>query len=74
MGEYVLREDAEIGISEPSVRARIEETWGMRAMDANFGMADILSIMGSEPFLQTLVPLQEVLAVTKKTIQAHYTW
>ena len=38
----------EPGISEPSVRARMEETWGMRAMDANFGMADILSIMGSE--------------------------
>lgn len=39
---------AEPGISEPSVRARMEETWGIRAMDANFGMADILSIMGSE--------------------------
>src|SRR3989475_6995238 len=38
----------EPGISEPSVRARMEETWGIRAMDANFGMADILSIMGSE--------------------------
>jgi phenylacetate-CoA ligase len=39
---------AEPGMSEPSVRARMEETWGMRAMDANFGMADVLSIMGSE--------------------------
>ncbi|MHB8597082.1 MAG: phenylacetate--CoA ligase family protein [Ktedonobacteraceae bacterium] len=39
---------AEPGMSEPSVRAKMEETWGMRAMDANFGMADILSIMGSE--------------------------
>jgi phenylacetate-CoA ligase len=39
---------AEPGMSEPSVRARMEETWGMRAMDANFGMADMLSIMGSE--------------------------
>jgi phenylacetate-CoA ligase len=39
---------AEPGMSEPGVRARMEETWGMRAMDANFGMADILSIMGSE--------------------------
>jgi phenylacetate-CoA ligase len=28
--------------------ATMEETWGMRAVDANFGMADILSIMGSE--------------------------
>ena len=26
----------------------MEEIWGMRAMDANFGMADVLSIMGSE--------------------------
>ena len=39
---------AEPGMSEAGVRARMEETWGMRAMDANFGMADILSIMGSE--------------------------
>ncbi|HEY6406650.1 MAG TPA: AMP-binding protein, partial [Ktedonobacteraceae bacterium] len=39
---------AEPGMSEPSVRARMEETWDIRAMDANFGMADILSIMGSE--------------------------
>ncbi|HEY6406590.1 MAG TPA: AMP-binding protein, partial [Ktedonobacteraceae bacterium] len=39
---------AEPGMSEPDVRARMEETWGIRAMDANFGMADILSIMGSE--------------------------
>lgn len=39
---------AEPGMSEPGVRARMEETWGMRAMDANFGMADVLSIMGSE--------------------------
>jgi phenylacetate-CoA ligase len=35
-------------MSEPGVRARMEETWGMRAMDANFGMADVLSIMGAE--------------------------
>lgn len=39
---------AEPGMSEPGVRARMEEIWGMRAMDANFGMADVLSIMGSE--------------------------
>jgi phenylacetate-CoA ligase len=39
---------AEPGMGEPSVRARMEETWGLRAMDANFGMADVLSIMGSE--------------------------
>ncbi len=39
---------AEPGMSEPGVRARMEETWGLCAMDANFGMADVLSIMGSE--------------------------
>lgn len=39
---------AEPGMGEPSVRARMEEMWGMCAMDANFGMADVLSIMGSE--------------------------
>ncbi len=39
---------AEPGMSEPGVRGRMEENWGMRAMDANFGMADVLSIMGSE--------------------------
>ncbi len=39
---------AEPGMSEPSVRARMEELWGLRAMDANFGMADVLSIMGAE--------------------------
>jgi phenylacetate-CoA ligase len=32
---------AEPGMSEPGVRARMEETWGMRAMDANFGMAEV---------------------------------
>ncbi len=39
---------AEPGMSEPGVRTRMEETWDMTAMDANFGMADVLSIMGAE--------------------------
>lgn len=39
---------AEPGMGEPGVRARMEETWGMVAMDANFGMADVISIMGAE--------------------------
>jgi phenylacetate-CoA ligase len=39
---------AEPGMSEEGVRVRMEETWGMRAMDANFGMADVLSIMAGE--------------------------
>ena len=33
---------------EEGVRTQMEETWGMRAMDANFGMADVLSILGAE--------------------------
>jgi phenylacetate-CoA ligase len=39
---------AEPGMSESGLRARMEELWGMRAMDANFGMADVLSLLGSE--------------------------
>ncbi len=39
---------AEPGMSESGVRARMEDVWGLRAMDANFGMADVLSLMGSE--------------------------
>jgi hypothetical protein len=39
---------AEPGMNEPGVRARMEETWGMAPMDANFGMAVVLCIMGAE--------------------------
>lgn len=38
----------EPGLQNPTYRARIEETWGMRAHDANYGMADVLSIFGGE--------------------------
>ncbi|MCZ7573332.1 MAG: AMP-binding protein [Ardenticatenaceae bacterium] len=38
----------EPGLQNPAYRARIEETWGMRAHDANYGMADVLSIFGGE--------------------------
>ena len=36
------------GLQSPGVRARIEETWRIKAIDANYGMADVLSIFGSE--------------------------
>lgn len=38
----------EPGLQNPRVREHIEQTWGLRAMDANYGMADVLSIFGSE--------------------------
>jgi phenylacetate-CoA ligase len=36
------------GLQHPGIRARIEEVWNIRAIDANYGMADVLSIFGSE--------------------------
>lgn len=38
----------EPGIQHRETRRVIEETWGMRAVDANYGMADVLSMFGSE--------------------------
>lgn len=38
----------EPGLQNPRVRERIETTWDLRAMDANYGMADVLSIFGAE--------------------------
>jgi len=36
------------GLQESALRHRIEETWGISAVDANYGMADVLSIFGAE--------------------------
>jgi phenylacetate-CoA ligase len=36
------------GLQDGPVRGRIEETWGIQAIDANYGMSDVLSIFGSE--------------------------
>ncbi len=36
------------GLQNAAFRARLEETWGIRAIDANYGMADVLSIFGAE--------------------------
>lgn len=38
----------EPGLQNPSVRENMERTWNFRAMDANYGMADVLSIFGAE--------------------------
>jgi phenylacetate-CoA ligase len=36
------------GLQDPAVRGRVEDVWGIQAMDANYGMADVLSIFGAE--------------------------
>jgi phenylacetate-CoA ligase len=38
----------EPGLQDFYFRGRIEETWGFRAMDANYGMAEVLSMFGAE--------------------------
>ncbi len=39
---------AEGGLQNLEYRSRIENVWGLKAIDANYGMADVLSIFGSE--------------------------
>lgn len=38
----------EPGLQDPAIRRRIEATWGIRAVDANYGMSEVLSIFGAE--------------------------
>lgn len=38
----------EPGLQDVETRRRLETTWGIRVVDANYGMADVLSIFGSE--------------------------
>jgi phenylacetate-CoA ligase len=40
------------GVGEQAFRQRIEHTWGFKAMNANYGMADVLSMFGAECGLQ----------------------
>jgi len=42
----------ESGMQNPAFRKSIEEAWGVRAMNANYGMADVLSMFGAECRLQ----------------------
>ena len=39
---------AESGLQNPEFRKNIEKVWGLKAMNANYGMADVLSIFGAE--------------------------
>ena len=39
---------AESGLQNPEFRKNIENVWGIKAMNANYGMADVLSIFGAE--------------------------
>lgn len=38
----------ESGMQNPAFRERIETTWGLTAMNANYGLSEVLSIIGSE--------------------------
>jgi phenylacetate-CoA ligase len=38
----------EPGLQDPDFRKSVEDIWGIRAVDANYGLADVLSIMASE--------------------------
>ena len=38
----------EPGIEDPSFRKHVESLWGIKAMNANYGMADVLSMFGAE--------------------------
>jgi phenylacetate-CoA ligase len=38
----------EAGLQDSRFRTNIESTWGFRAVDANYGLADVLSMFGSE--------------------------
>ena len=39
---------AESGLQNPNFRKNIENVWGLKAMNANYGMADVLSMFGAE--------------------------
>ena len=39
---------AESGLQNPEFRNNIEKVWGLKAMNANYGMADVLSMFGAE--------------------------
>lgn len=43
---------AEPGMSDPNFRHAIEQTWGITAMNANYGMSDVLSMFGAECLLR----------------------
>lgn len=44
---------AESGLQNQNFRKKIESTWGFKAMNANYGMSEVLSMVASECSLQT---------------------
>lgn len=44
---------AESGLQNPTFRKKIEDVWGFKAINANYGMSEVLSMMASECTLQT---------------------
>jgi phenylacetate-CoA ligase len=38
----------ESGMQNPDFRMKIEEEWGMKAMNANYGLSEVISILGAE--------------------------
>jgi phenylacetate-CoA ligase len=42
----------ESGLQNPQFRENIEKTWGIKAMNANYGLADVLSMFGAECVFQ----------------------
>lgn len=44
---------AESGLQNQNFRKKIESTWGFKAMNANYGMSEVLSMVASECTLQT---------------------
>jgi len=42
----------ESGLQNPIFRKRIEDDWGIKAMNANYGLSDVLSMFGAECYLQ----------------------
>lgn len=44
---------AESGLQNQNFRKKIESTWGFKAMNANYGMSEVLSMVASECGLQT---------------------
>lgn len=43
---------AESGLQNSAFRARIEEKWGLKAVNANYGLSEVLSIFASETYGQ----------------------
>lgn len=42
----------ESGLQNKKFKERIEEEWGLKAINANYGMSDVISILGAECYLE----------------------